>query len=301
MSSKHASENIFAKTWRSIEPYLYLMPILIGLFLFSAGAVVMSFLLSFTRWEIVTPPQWIGFGNYTAMFGSELFWVVFRNTFYYTILSVPLSLAGSLALALLVNHKLKGITFFRTVYFLPVVSSMVAVALIWSSLYNPEVGLLNYLLKLFFGISGPSWLADTKWAMPAMVLMSLWKSLGYNMIIFLAGLQNIPEELYEAANIDGARSWHRFSRITIPMLSPTTFFVLVINLIGSFQVFEQTYMLTKGGPANATLTLSYYIYQNAFQFFKMGYAAAMGYVLFAIIFIITLVQFRYQRRWVFYG
>ena len=150
-------------------------------------------------------------------------------------------------------------------------------------------------------MNGPAWLEDTAWAMPAMVLMTVWKGVGYSMMIFLAGLQNIPEELYEAAMVDGASAWKRFWRITLPVLSPTTFFVLVITLIQSFQVFEQTYILTKGGPANSTLTLSYYIYQNAFQFFRMGYASAMSYVLFAVIFVITLIQFRFQRRWVFYG
>jgi multiple sugar transport system permease protein len=289
------------KLFPSIEPYVYLTPTLTGLLLFSAGAVVASFFMSFTRWEIISPPQWIGITNYRTMFESDLFWQVFGNTFYYTILSVPLSLALSLGLALLVHERVKGITFFRTTYFLPVVSSTVAVAIVWSWLYHPEVGLINLCLKKILRVDGPQWLADTAWAMPAMVFMSVWKGLGYNMVIFLAGLQNISEDYYEAARIDGAPAWRRFLNITLPMLSPTTFFVLVINLIGSFQVFEQTYILTKGGPANATLTLSYYIFQNAFQFFKMGYAAAMAYVLFAVILVVTLAQFRLQRRWVFYG
>jgi multiple sugar transport system permease protein len=257
--------------------------------------------MSFTRWEIVSPPEWIGLGNYATMLQSDLFWKVFGNTFYYTLLSVPLSIVLSLALALLVHEKVRGITFFRTTYFLPVVSSTVAVAIVWSWLYHPEVGLINFLLRKALGVDGPRWLSDTDWAMPAMVVMSVWKGLGYNMVIFLAGLQNISEEYYEAARIDGAPAWRRFVNVTLPMLSPTTFFVLIINLIGSFQVFEQTYILTKGGPANATLTLSYYIYQNAFQFFKMGYAASMAYVLFAVILVVTLFQFRLQKRWVFYG
>jgi multiple sugar transport system permease protein len=289
------------KLFSSIEPYLYLTPTLTGLLLFSAGAVVASFFMSLTKWEIISPPEWIGLANYATMFESDLFWKVFGNTFYYTVLSVPLSVILSLGLALLVHERVKGITFFRTTYFLPVVSSTVAVAIVWSWLYHPEVGLINLILKKFLGVDGPKWLADTAWAMPAMVFMSVWKGLGYNMVIFLAGLQNISEEYYEAARIDGAPAWRRFLNITLPMLSPTTFFVLVINLIGSFQVFEQTYILTKGGPANATLTLSYYIYQNAFQFFKMGYAAAMAYILFAVILVVTLVQFRLQRKWVFYG
>jgi len=284
-----------------VEPYLYLLPTIIGLALFSAGAVAASFLVSFTQWDMVTEPRWVWLDNYSALLESELFWEVFWNTLAFAALAVPLSIGGSLALALLVNTRVRGIVVFRTAYFLPVVSSMIAVALVWSWILNPEYGLLNYLLRETFGIRGPSWLDSTTWALPAMVLVTVWKGLGYSMVIFLAGLQGIPEELYHAATIDGAGRWRQFRHITLPMLSPTTFFVLVITLINSFQVFEQTYVLTKGGPANATLTLSYYIYQNAFQFFQMGKASALAYVLFALVFIATLVQFRAQKRWVFYG
>jgi len=217
------------------------------------------------------------------------------------VLAVPASVLAALALALLANTTLRGITFFRTVYFLPVVSSMIAVALVWSWMFNPRYGLLNTLLHSLFGIQGPAWLDDTSWALPAMVIVTVWKGLGYSMVIFLAGLQNIPVDLYHAATLDGAGAWARFRHVTLPLLSPTTFFVLVITLINAFQVFEQTYVLTKGGPANSTVTLSYYVYQNAFQFFHMGLAAAVSYVLFALLFGVTLLQFRLQRRWVFYG
>ena len=286
---------------RGTEPYLYLVPTVVGLLLFSAGAVVGSLLISFSRWDIITPPEWVGIENYRLMFRSELFWSVFWNTWYFTLLYVPLTILTSLALALLVNQRLKGIAFVRTVYFFPVVSSMIAVALVWSWMYNPEYGLLNFLLKSLFGVQGPAWLADSDWAMPAMVLVAVWKTTGYSMVIFLAGLQGIPDELYEAAGLDGAGRWAKFRNVTLPMLSPTMFFVLVVTLINSFQVFEQTYVMTKGGPANATMTLSFFIYQNVFQFFKMGYAAAMSYVLFAIIAVITFAQFRLQKRWVFFG
>ncbi len=285
----------------NLEPYIYLLPTLAGLLLFTAGAVVMSFAVSFTRWDAITEPHWVFMQNYSDMFQSDLFWTVFGNTFYFVGLAVPLTIVLALAMAVLVNQKLGGVRWFRSIYFLPVVSSMVAAAIVWSWIYNPEYGLLNYLLKKFLGVNGPQWLQDSRWAMPAMVFMTVWKSVGYSMMIFLAGLQNIPGELYEAAMVDGASPCRRFWRITLPVLSPTTFFVFVITLIQSFQVFEQTYILTKGGPANSTLTLSYFIYQNAFQFFKMGYASAMSYVLFAVIFAITLIQFRLQRRWVFYG
>jgi multiple sugar transport system permease protein len=290
-----------AKALRLLEPYLYLLPTMIGLALFSAGAVAASFFMSFTQWDVVSSPEWIWLDNYVGLWHSDLFWEVFWNTIYFISLAVPLSVTCSLALALMVNVELKGVRFFRTAYFLPVVSSMIAVALVWSWIFNPEYGLLNYLLHLFFGVRGPAWLDSTTWALPAMVIVTVWKGLGYSMVIFLAGLQNIPQELHHAATIDGAGSWKRFWRITLPMLSPTTFFVLVITLINSFQVFEQTYVLTKGGPANSTLTMSYYIYQNAFQFFQMGKAAALSYVLFAAIFVVTLIQFRIQKRWVFYG
>jgi multiple sugar transport system permease protein len=286
---------------RLFEPYLYLLPTLIGLLLFSAGAVAASFLLSFTQWDIISPPEWRWFDNYTDLWKSDLFWEVLRNTITFVSLAVPLSVCAALGLALLVNTGLRGITFFRAAYFLPVVSSMIAVALVWSWIFNPQYGLLNYLLRAIFGVQGPGWLDDTAWALPAMVIVTVWKGLGYSMVIFLAGLQNIPLELYNAATIDGAGPWKRFRHITLPLLSPTTFFVLVITIINAFQVFEQTYVLTKGGPANSTVTLSYYVYQNAFQFFQMGKAAAVAYVLFAFLFALTLVQFRVQKRWVFYG
>jgi multiple sugar transport system permease protein len=290
-----------ARAFRVLEPYLYLLPTILGLLLFSAGAVAVSFFMSFTQWDIVSSPEWVWLDNYVNLWHSDLFWEVFRNTLYFIVLAVPLSVVSSLALALVANTGLRGITFFRTAYFLPVVSSMIAVALVWSWIFNPEYGLLNYLLHLLFGIRGPAWLDSTSWALPAMVIVTVWKGLGYSMVIFLAGLQNIPQDLYHAATIDGAGVWKRFRHITLPILSPTTFFVLVITLINSFQVFEQTYVLTKGGPANSTLTMSYYIYQNAFQYFQMGKAAALSYVLFAAIFGVTLVQFRVQKRWVFYG
>jgi multiple sugar transport system permease protein len=289
------------RAFRVVEPYLYLFPTILGLVLFSAGAVAISLLMSFSQWDIVTAPEWVWFSNYVDLWQSELFWQVFWNTLSFVLLAVPLSVVCSLALALLVNTRLRGVTFFRTAYFLPVVSSMIAVALVWSWIFNAEYGLLNYLLRELFGVRGPAWLDSTSWALPAMVIVTVWRGLGYSMVIFLAGLQNIPQDLYDAVTIDGAGPWTRFRQITLPMLSPTTFFIVVITLINSFQVFEQTYVLTKGGPANSTLTLSYFIYQNAFQFFQMGKAAALSYVLFALVFAVTLMQFRMQKRWVFYG
>jgi multiple sugar transport system permease protein len=229
--SDHPSMKTSARAFRVLEPYLYLLPTLLGLLLFSAGAVAASLFLSFTQWDLVSAPELIWLENYISLWRSDLFWEVVRNTLYFIVLAVPLSVLCSLALALAANTGLRGITFFRTAFFLPVVSSMIAVALVWSWIYNPEYGLLNYLLKLFFGVRGPAWLDSTTWALPAMVIVTVWKGLGYSMVIFLAGLQNIPQDLYHAATIDGAGVWKRFRHITLPMLSPTTFFVLVITLI----------------------------------------------------------------------
>ncbi|KXK54909.1 MAG: ABC-type sugar transport system permease subunit [Chlorobi bacterium OLB7] len=287
--------------FRRAEPYLYLFPVLVGVVLVTGGAIVASFLLGFTDWDLVRPPVWVGLANFRAMIGSEQFYQVLGNTFYFVAITAPLMVACSLGLALLVNRKLRGATFFRTIYFFPVVTSMIAVAVVWGWLYNPEFGLINYVLKEWFGVQGPGWLLSTSWALPAIALMTVWKGVGYNMLIFLAGLQSIPDHLHESALIDGAGGMRRLFSITLPMLSPTTFFVVVITLIGSFQLFEQTYTLTQGGPANSTLTLSYYIYQNAFQYFRMGYATAMAYVLFAVTLVVTIIQFRMQRRWVYYG
>jgi len=279
--------------------YLFLTPMILGLLFFSLGPVVAALLISLTKWDIVNRPEWIGLGNYVTMVNQPLTWTVFSNTLYYTILTVPGGIAVSLAAALVLNQKIRWTTFYRAVYFLPVITSGVAVAYIWGWLYNPSFGLLNYLLAKI-GIAGPLWLGSTRWAMPAIAIMSIWRGFGYNMVIFLAGLQGIPEELYEAAEIDGANRWHCFRHVTWPMLTPTTFLVLVLTTVSSFQVFEQTYILTRGGPAWSTLTIALHIYFNAFQYFRMGFAAALAYVLFAVILVVTVIQFATQHRWTFY-
>jgi multiple sugar transport system permease protein len=282
-----------------IEAYLYLLPTFVGLILFSLGAIVVSVGISFTDWDVLQPPHWVGLSNYVRLFSTPLNWQVFGNTLYYTGVIVPVGAALALGLALALNRGLRGIVVLRSLYFLPVISSTVAVSLVWGWLYNQQFGLINYLLSLM-GITGPAWLADTRTAMPAVIIMSIWKGLGYNMVIFLAGLQGIPQELYEAAEIDGAGAWARFRYVTLPLVSPTTFFVVVLSTIAAFQVFDQTYVMTGGGPAYSTTTLALFIYQNAFQWFHMGYAAALSYVLFAAVAVVTLVQFRVQGRFVFY-
>jgi multiple sugar transport system permease protein len=290
----------FQRLKATLNAYLYLAPTLLGLLIFSAGAIIASFFISFTNWQLVLPPVWIGLKNYINLLQLPEFWQVLRNTVYYTVGYVPLALTLPLFMALLVNQKLKGITFFRTTYFLPVVTSGVAIALVWGWMYNPSFGVINYLLEKLFGLEGPRWLADPKWAMPSLIIIGVWHSLGYNMVIYLAGLQGIPQELYEAARIDGAGWWAQFLYITVPLITPTAFFILVLSIIGSFQVWTITYLLTQGGPAGATLTLSYYIYQQGFEWFHMGFAAALAYVLFAIVFGVTMIQFKLQKQWVFY-
>jgi multiple sugar transport system permease protein len=303
-SAGHAKQ-----TWRKryagfaqwLEALPYLLPTLIGFFVFILIPIVASFLLGFTEWDLLTPPRWVGFENYRKMlFDMPLFWQMLRNTLYYTLLFVPASVIIPLLVAVVMNQQLRGVTFYRSIYFLPVVTSTVAVALVWQWLYNPEFGPINYLLDQL-GIKGPAWIASPEWAMPALVVMSVWQVTGYNMVIYLAGLQGIPEEYYEAAAIDGATRWRQFFHLTIPLISPTTFFVLVISIINALQVFEQTYILTQGGPAYATLTIAFYIYQQAFQWFHMGFGAALAYVLFLLILLVTLVQFLVQKRWVFYN
>ncbi len=277
----------------------FLAPYVIGLLVFWIGPVIASIFISFTKWELVGSPVWVGFNNYKQLFSDEIFIKSLINTAYYTILSVPLSMICSLLLAVAMNQKLKGIVVFRTAFFMPYISSMVAVALLWSWIYNPQYGILNYFLELI-GIPGQNWLGDPKWAMPALVFMSVWKGLGYNMMIWLAALQGIPEDLYEAARIDGANKWQQFKNITVPLLSPTTFMLLILSIINSFKVFEQSYIMTKGGPAHATMTMVLYIYSNAFVWLKMGYASAMAYILAIIILVLTVIQLRLQKKWVHY-
>lgn len=279
--------------------YLMISPWVLGFIIFVAGPMLASIYLSFTNWRLIGTARWVGLENYRSMlFEDPRFWKALYNTAYYTLISVPLGTMGSLLLALLMNQKVHGIKFYRTMYYLPVVTSGVATALLWQWIFNPRFGLLNYLLSLV-GTSGPDWLVSEVWSKPAFVVMSLW-GIGGSMVIFLAGLQSIPEEFYEAAHLDGASPWQRFRHITFPLLSPTTFFVLVIGIIGSFQIFTSAFVITNGGPADSTLFYVLYLYQNAFQYFRMGYASALAWILFVIILGLTIVQFRLASRWVYY-
>lgn len=275
--------------------FILLLPSLIGFLIFVLFPVVASFFLSFTSWDLLTPIKWVGFENYTNLFNDETFRKVLWNTLYFTAVTVPVGIIISLFLAVALNQKIRFIKFYRAAYFLPVISSMVAVAVVWQWIYNPEYGLLNFILSLI-GIKGPSWLSDTKWAMPAVMITSIWKGLGFNMLIFLAGIQGISESYYEAADIDGATWFKKFLYITVPLLRPTTFFVTVMAIIGSFQVFDAVFLMTGGGPARSTSVLVHYLYQNGFEYFRMGYASAMAYILFFLVLIFTLIQFTLQKK-----
>jgi multiple sugar transport system permease protein len=282
----------------AIDGYLFITPWLVGFLIFTLGPLVASVFLSFTKWDIFSAPEFVGMANYTNLFADPLFKKSLYNTFYYAIFSIPLGMAGGLFLAILLNQKVKGLPIFRTLFYLPSVTSGVAVALLWKWIFNPEFGIANLILNRF-GLPSLQWLSSPRWAMPALIIMSLW-GVGGGMLIYLAGLQGIPQQLYEAAELDGAGWWSCFTKITLPMLSPTLFFQLIMGIIGSFQVFTQVYVMTQGGPANATLVYVLYLYKNAFQWWKMGYASALAWILFAIVMIFTLIQFKLAPRWVHY-
>jgi multiple sugar transport system permease protein len=248
---------------------------------------------------MLLPPTFVGLGNYTEILTFDsLFVKVLGNTVYFVFLSVPMGIVVALAMAILLNQKVIARPFFRTCFYVPSLVTGVSVAVLWSWLLNPQFGMINHFLSLF-GVVGPEWLYNTTTAMPAMIIMSLW-GVGGSMVIYLAGLQGIPEQYYEAAEIDGAGAWKKFLNITIPMVTPTIFFNLIMGVIGAFQSFAQFFIMTNGGPANATLTYVLYLYRNAFEYFRMGYAAALAWILFLIILGATALQFWGSRHWVYY-
>jgi multiple sugar transport system permease protein len=278
--------------------FLFAAPWLIGCLAFKIGPLCASLYYSFTQYEVLTPPRWIGLENYKALFSDSLFYKSIFNTVYYVALSVPLQIIVALCLAMLLKRERFGTNLFRTIFYVPSVVSGVTLAMIWLWMFNPDFGLINNVLGIL-GLAEPAWLADPAWAKPALVLMSLW-GVGTNMVIYIAALQGVPQELYEAAVIDGSSAFHSFWKITLPMISSVIFFTLVTGIIGSFQVFTQAYVMTQGGPANATLFYVMYLYQQAFVYFKMGYASSLAWVLFVIVLIITVIQFRFADRWVYY-
>lgn len=280
--------------------FLFLAPFFLGLLFFILGPVLASLVISFSTWDLLSPPRWIGMGNYRAMLDDRLFWIALKNTIYFTVVSVPVTLILALGLAVLMNRKIRGISVLRAIYFFPVTASIVSVSLLWAWMYTPDFGIINYLLS-FVGLPKVNWLVDPTMAMPSVIIMSVWRGLGFNIVVFLAGLQSIPRDLYEAAELDGAGGWAQFWQITVPLLTPTLFFAAIMALIASFQVFEQTYIMTQGGPGNSTLTLVYQIFLNGFTYLRMGYASALSFVLFAMLFVITIIQVRLQTRWVHYA
>lgn len=280
---------------------LFLGPSLAVILVFFFLPVITAFIMSFTDFDIYALGnlyylRFVGLGNYLKLLNDPLFWTALKNTFYFVMVGGPLSVAVSLGTAVLLNSKLiKLKSLFRLVYFLPVVTTLVAVSIVWRYIYHPRFGLLNYVLG-FVGIGPIDWLGDPNLAMPAIILLAVWKNFGYNMIIFIAGLQNIPEELYEAASIEGASAWQQFKNITVPMLAPTTLFISVITMIGYFQLFAEPYVMTQGGPLNSTLSIVLYMYQEGFRWWNIGYSVAIAFALFLIILIGTVVQFKVQKE-----
>lgn len=279
---------------------LFLAPTILGLAVLSAGPIVASLGISLTDWDLLSPPKAVGLENFTALLGDQRFLLALRNTAFFTATSVPLGLILGLGLALALDQRIRGIAIIRTAYFLPVVTSTTAIALVWLWIYSPQGGLLNDMLGAF-GIPAQKWISDPFWSMPSIVVMSVWQGLGTTVIIFLAGLQAIPPEYHDAAAVDGAGSWARFRHVTLPLLTPSVFFTGILAFIGAFQVFDQVYVLARPGePTKATITLVYFIYESGFKHFKMGYAAAASWVLFLIVAALTILYFRSQRRWVHY-
>ncbi len=283
----------------NIAGYLFTLPWIIHFLLLIAGSMIFSFVISLTRTDLLTGWEFIGLDNYTRLYNDNLFWKSLRVTAYYTFALVPMGIVVGLSIAVLLNQKVKALGLWRTVYYLPAVVSGVAVAILWSWVLNPRFGLLNAGLRTL-GISDPPrWIFSETWAVPAFIIMGLWGA-GGSMLLYLAGLQGIPTQLYEAADIDGANRWTKFWNITIPMLTPTIFFNLLVGIIGSFQVFTQAFIMTGGGPNNATLTMVLYLYRQGFQNLRFGYASALAWVLFFIILIFTLGVVKSSAAWVFY-
>lgn len=279
-----------------IFAWFFLMPNFVCFFSFTLFPVLASFFLSFTKWDILSAPVFVGIKNYIELFTEDpVFAQIFRNTLLFTVFTVPSTVILSLLVAVGLNTNLKGKNLYRVAFFLPLISSSVIVAALWKWLLVPDFGLVNYGLS-WFGISGPNWLTDERWALLAISFVSVWKNVGFNMIIYLAGLQGIPDAYYEAVEIDGGGTAAKFFHITLPLLSSTTFFVFIMSVISSFQSFDLIRLMTDGGPGRSTSVLSHYLYQSAFSYFKMGYASAISYILFALVLAITCIQFFYRKR-----
>ena len=274
----------------------FILPNFIGFALLTLVPIVILFYMSFTNWNVFGKADWVGLANFQRLIGDGSFRISVLNTLYYSAMHIPLTLVISLGLALLLNNKLRGVAFFRTAAFFPYITSIVAIAVVWNLLFSPDYGPINEFLR-FIGIQNPpGWLTSTDWAMPAVVIVSTWRDMGYYMILFLAGLQTVPRELHEAARVDGANVWQRFVNVTLPCLRPTMFFVIVMLTINSFKIFDLILVMTNGGPGQATLVMSQFIYRKGFEESQFGYASAAAVVLFFMCIIVTVVQFLINKR-----
>ncbi|MBV7335146.1 sugar ABC transporter permease [Chloroflexi bacterium TSY] len=278
----------------------FLTPNVLAFLLLTLGPAIFSIVMGFTNWTGISRPRWIGLDNYIKLVQDDIFLISLRNTLVYTLEFTPIVMAIALGMALLFNRKAAGTSLVRLLCFLPIVTDFVSVAFVWSWIYHFRFGILNYFLGLI-GIPAQAWLGDAKWAMLAIVMLSIWRWMGYYAVIILAGLQGVPRELFEAATIDGANRWQLFIRITVPLISATLFFVLVTAIMSSLAVFEQMYILTEGGPQDSTISIAMFLYQQGFQFFKMGYASAVAWILFFLTFVVTAINWVFRKRWVYEG
>ena len=299
-AGKTASKNSLRRR-KTLVAYSFILPNLIGFFLFTFVPIVFSLLLSFCEWDSGNPIKFVGLENFIYMFTRDSsFWISLKNTIYYTVVTVPVTLALSLFLAILMNKPLKGRVFFRSVLFFPYVASLVAIAVVWMALFNPDRGPVNGILMSLGIANPPRWAASTTWAMPTIIGLTIWKGMGYYMIVYLAALQGVSRDLYEAASLDGANTWQRFRNITWPCVTPTTFYILVLLMVSTFKSYDTMYITTQGGPGEATKVLAYHIYNTAFVSSKFGYASAIAMVLLVIIITITLIQFKFEKKFTSY-
>lgn len=301
MNEKKQKGHVMSKqTRKNLVAYSFILPNFLGFAVFTLGPVIFAFVLAFLDWDGNNPMKFVGIENFKSLFSDDRFIKAFWNTITYVVGTVPLTLVCALALAVVLNQKVKGRNFFRTISFFPYVASLVAVAAVWNMIFNPANGPINMVLNKL-GVAAenlPGWAADKHWAMITVILFSVWKNMGYYMVIYLAGLQGISGELYEAAGLDGANGWQKFKSITWPMLSSTTFFVVIMLTINSFKVYDQMYMITQGGPGTSTLVLVYHIYNVAFKNWDLGYASAVSMVLFLLVLLVTIIQFRGEKKFV---
>lgn len=282
------------KRKNTLIAWSFIAPNFIGFFLFTLIPVIFSLVLAFMSWDSFSAPEFVGLKNFSKMLGDDTFWISLKNTFLYTIGVVPLTLIASLGLAILLNQKIRGMKIFRTAFFFPYVTSLVAIAVVWNMLFHPTMGPINQFLRHFIE-NPPGWTSSSDWALTAIVIVSVWRGMGYYMILYLAGLQSIPKELYEAASMDGANKWKQFMNVTLPSLRSTTFFVTIMLVINCFKIFDLVQVMTAGGPGRATNVLVYNIYNEAFVKFNFGYASAIAMVLFVIVLLITVAQFKWNQ------